>query len=219
MDWKEKLDHSLTSKTERRARPGLIYALGVFGLVLIAVAGWLYFTDVSASRSKGEVAERVELAAGDLTGPVDAVKRLLNDEKVQALAARYERVRGLRFARNFGHQAALTAGVDGARGRAVVIIDGDLQDPPEVIPEMVARWREGYEVVYGQRVEREGESWFKKATAAGKPRKRARPRKVSDRKRKAKAARKAGRKKGGAKKKGGGGKKKGGGGKKGGGKK
>ena len=88
MDWKEKLDHSLTSKTERRARPGLIYALGVFGLVLIAVAGWLYFTDVSASRSKGEVAERVELAAGDLTGPVDAVKRLLNDEKVQALALR-----------------------------------------------------------------------------------------------------------------------------------
>jgi dolichol-phosphate mannosyltransferase len=87
-------------------------------------------------------------------------------EKVEALAARDGRVRGLRFARNFGHQAALTAGVDAARGRAVVIIDGDLQDPPEVIPEMVERWREGYEVVYGQRQAREGETWFKLTTAA-----------------------------------------------------
>ena len=58
------------------------------------------------------------------------------------------------------NQAALTAGVDAANGRAVVIIDGDLQDPPEVIPEMVARWREGAEVVYGQREEREGETWL-----------------------------------------------------------
>ncbi len=81
------------------------------------------------------------------------------------LAAGDPRVRGIRFARNFGHQAALTAGVDAARGRAVVIIDADLQDPPEVIPEMLARWREGFEVVYGQREEREGETWFKKATA------------------------------------------------------
>jgi glycosyltransferase involved in cell wall biosynthesis len=86
-------------------------------------------------------------------------------ECVQALAAEDPRVRGLRFARNFGHQAALTAGVDAARGTAVVIIDGDLQDPPEVIPEMVARWREGFEVVYGQREEREGETWFKLLTA------------------------------------------------------
>lgn len=84
---------------------------------------------------------------------------------ISELAARDPRVRGIRFARNFGHQAALTAGVDAARGRAVVIIDADLQDPPEVIPEMLARWREGFEVVYGQREEREGETWFKKATA------------------------------------------------------
>jgi dolichol-phosphate mannosyltransferase len=74
--------------------------------------------------------------------------------RVRDLAASDGRVRGIRFARNFGHQAALTAGVDAAKGRAVVIIDGDLQDPPEVIPEMVARWREGFEVVYGQREER-----------------------------------------------------------------
>jgi glycosyltransferase involved in cell wall biosynthesis len=86
-------------------------------------------------------------------------------EKISELAARDPRVRGLRFARNFGHQAALTAGVDTARGSAVVIIDGDLQDPPEVIPEMVDLWREGSEVVYGQREEREGETWFKLATA------------------------------------------------------
>ncbi len=87
-------------------------------------------------------------------------------EKISELASRDERVRGVRFARNFGHQAALTAGVDVARGRAVVIIDGDMQDPPEVIPEMVDRWREGIEVVYGQRESREGETWFKLATAS-----------------------------------------------------
>ena len=87
-------------------------------------------------------------------------------EKISELATRDQRVRGIRFARNFGHQAALTAGVDGARGRAVVIIDGDLQDPPEVIPEMVDRWRDGFEVVYGQRENREGETWFKLVTAS-----------------------------------------------------
>ncbi len=87
-------------------------------------------------------------------------------ERISELAIRDERVRGVRFARNFGHQAALTAGVDVARGRAVVIIDGDMQDPPEVIPQMVDRWREGFEVVYGQRESREGETWFKLATAS-----------------------------------------------------
>ncbi len=86
--------------------------------------------------------------------------------QICGLAERDPQVRGLRFARNFGHQAALTAGVDAARGRAVVIIDGDMQDPPEVIPEMVARWREGFEVVYGQREKREGETWFKRVTAS-----------------------------------------------------
>jgi dolichol-phosphate mannosyltransferase len=86
--------------------------------------------------------------------------------KISELANRDQRVRGARFARNFGHQAALTAGVDGARGRAVVIIDGDMQDPPEVIPEMLDRWRDGFEVVYGQRKNREGETWFKLVTAS-----------------------------------------------------
>jgi glycosyltransferase involved in cell wall biosynthesis len=71
----------------------------------------------------------------------------------------------LHFARNFGHQIAITAGMDYARGDAVVVIDSDLQDPPEVIPDLVAKWREGYEVVYAVRAEREGETWFKLFTA------------------------------------------------------
>ncbi len=69
------------------------------------------------------------------------------------------------FARNFGHQLAITAGMDLARGDAVTVIDSDLQDPPEVIANLIAKWREGYEVVYAVRTEREGETWFKLTTA------------------------------------------------------
>jgi len=75
-----------------------------------------------------------------------------------AAAARNPRVRVLRFSRNFGHQAAVTAGIEHALGRAVVVIDADLQDPPEVIPELVAKWREGFDVVSAVRTERPGES-------------------------------------------------------------
>ncbi len=70
------------------------------------------------------------------------------------------------FARNFGHQIAVTAGLDHSQGEAVVIIDADLQDPPEVILDLIAKWKEGYEVVYAQRSKREGETWFKLFTAA-----------------------------------------------------
>ncbi len=77
-----------------------------------------------------------------------------------------KRVRPVIFARNFGHQIAITAGWDYARGDAVVIIDADLQDPPELILEMAKKWKEGYEVVYAVRTEREGESWFKLWTAS-----------------------------------------------------
>ena len=69
------------------------------------------------------------------------------------------------FARNFGHQIAVTAGMDQAKGDAVVIIDADLQDPPELIPKMVEMWKNGAEVVYGKRVSRKGETFFKKLTA------------------------------------------------------
>lgn len=74
-------------------------------------------------------------------------------------------VRLVSFSRNFGHQAAISAGVDLSSGQAVIIIDADLQDPPEVILEMVKKWKEGYDVVYGQREKRRGESVFKKITA------------------------------------------------------
>lgn len=87
-------------------------------------------------------------------------------ERILALAAEDSRVRPLIFARNFGHQIAVTAGLDASRGDAVVIIDADLQDPPEVISDLMKKWREGYEVVYAVRTEREGETWYKKTTAA-----------------------------------------------------
>ena len=80
--------------------------------------------------------------------------------------ARDPRVVPVIFARNFGHQIAVTAGLDYARGDAVAIIDSDLQDPPEVILDMISKWQEGYEVVYAVRAEREGETWFKKFTAS-----------------------------------------------------
>jgi glycosyltransferase involved in cell wall biosynthesis len=86
-------------------------------------------------------------------------------DRILELAKQDEHVRPVIFARNFGHQVAITAGWDYARGDAVVIIDADLQDPPEVIPDLVAKWREGHEVVYAVRAEREGETWFKKTTA------------------------------------------------------
>ncbi len=76
-----------------------------------------------------------------------------------------ERVRGVSFSRNFGFQIAATAGLDHAQGDAVILTDADLQDPPEVYPQMIAKWREGYDVVYGVRATREGETWFKLFTA------------------------------------------------------
>lgn len=87
-------------------------------------------------------------------------------EVIRNLAENDERVRPVIFARNFGHQIAVTAGMDYSRGDAVVIIDADLQDPPEVILQLIEKWREGYEVVYAVRAEREGETWFKKTTAS-----------------------------------------------------
>jgi len=94
-------------------------------------------------------------------GSPDGLLELLHD-----LAAADPHVTAISLSRNFGHQVAVTAGLDAARGDAAVIIDDDLQDPPEVIPEMVAKWREGYKVVYGVRSERQGESAFKRWTAS-----------------------------------------------------
>lgn len=71
----------------------------------------------------------------------------------------------INFSRNFGHMPAITAGMQYARGSAIIVIDADLQDPPEVLPEMAALWKQGYEVVYGKRKKRHGEKWFKKWTS------------------------------------------------------
>ena len=87
-------------------------------------------------------------------------------EIIRTLAKEDERVRPVIFARNFGHQIAITAGWDYARGEAVIIIDADLQDPPELILDMAKKWKEGNEVVFAVRAEREGESWFKLWTAS-----------------------------------------------------
>lgn len=93
-------------------------------------------------------------------GSRDATRSVLRE-----LQASDRRIYIVGLSRNFGHQIAVTAGIDAARGDAVVLIDADLQDPPEVVIEMVAKWHEGYDVVYGTRVDRPGESAFKLATA------------------------------------------------------
>jgi polyisoprenyl-phosphate glycosyltransferase len=82
------------------------------------------------------------------------------------LRAQDPRVKSIIFSRNFGHQVAITAGIDYAEGDAVVVIDSDLQDPPEVIPELVAKWKDGFQVVFAQRKQRKGETFFKLFTAS-----------------------------------------------------
>ena len=100
-----------------------------------------------------------ELVLSD-DGSTDATPAILAE-----LAATDERVKVITLSRNFGHQAALTAGLDHSRGDAVVMMDSDLQDPPELIPEMVAAWQNGVDVVYAVRQSREGETRFKLTTA------------------------------------------------------
>jgi len=85
---------------------------------------------------------------------------------IRDLHTRDPRVKVVNFSRNFGLQAALTAGLDFTSGQAVIVMDTDLQDPPEVLPLLIAKWREGYDLVYAQRSERTGETWFKKFTAS-----------------------------------------------------
>jgi dolichol-phosphate mannosyltransferase len=107
--------------------------------------------------STGEPWEFILVDDGSSDGSSDIIREL---------AEKDSRIRPVIFARNFGHQIAITAGWDYSRGDAVVIIDADLQDPPEVILEMAKKWKEGNEVVYAVRAEREGESWFKLWTAS-----------------------------------------------------
>lgn len=112
-------------------------------------------TDVM--NSTGEIWELVLVDDGSTDG---------STERILELASANLNIRPVIFARNFGHQIAVTAGLDYTRGDAVTIIDADLQDPPEVILDLIEKWKEGYEVVYAVRTEREGESWFKLWTAS-----------------------------------------------------
>jgi len=86
-------------------------------------------------------------------------------EIVENMCKRDEKIKLVNFSRNFGHQAAITAGMEKALGDAIIVIDADLQDPPEAMLLMIEKWKEGYEVVYGKRSKREGETFFKKFTA------------------------------------------------------
>jgi glycosyltransferase involved in cell wall biosynthesis len=118
----------------------------------------LYRRVCEVMRSVGDTWELVMVNDGSSDGSDELLVELYHQDP--------EHVRVVRFARNFGHQMAVTAGMDNARGDAVILIDADLQDPPELIPDMIAKWREGYEVVYAIRAKREGEGWFKLATAS-----------------------------------------------------
>ncbi|WP_028065185.1 glycosyltransferase family 2 protein [Solirubrobacter soli] len=114
--------------------------------------------------------ERVEKALGHLNYELILVNDGSKDRTRDAMAKAAERdprVKIVSLARNFGHQPALTAGLEHARGDVIVMLDGDLQDPPEVIPEMIERWREGIDVVYAVREQRLGETAFKRITARG----------------------------------------------------
>ena len=113
---------------------------------------------------------RLDLLLGRLDGPAEAI--FVDDGSsdtspivLRALAKRDPRFRYIGLSRNFGHQVAITAGMDAAQGDAIVVMDADLQDPPEVVEEMIAKWKEGFEVVYARRLSRAGESRFKRATA------------------------------------------------------
>jgi glycosyltransferase involved in cell wall biosynthesis len=118
-----------------------------------------------------EFCRRAIAALEPLGEPFELV--LVNDgsrdsspEIIRQLHEQDPRIKVINFSKNFGHQIAITAGMDYARGQVVVVIDSDLQDPPEVIPRMIEEWRRGFQVVYGVRSEREGETAFKLATAS-----------------------------------------------------
>ncbi len=110
----------------------------------------------AALDSTGETWELLLINDGSADGSLEIMEQLAESDR---------RFKVINFARNFGHQIAVTAGVDYASGSAVVLIDADLQDPPSVIPELIAKWKEGYDVVYAVRTERKGESFLKKTSA------------------------------------------------------
>ncbi len=134
---------------------------------VISVIGPVYNEEALIAEFCARVAEVLE-QQGE---PFEIV--LINDGSrdrspviIRDIHKRDPRVKVVNFSRNFGLQSALTAGLDYAQGQAVIVMDTDLQDPPEVLPRLIAKWREGYDLVYAQRSERAGETWFKKFTAS-----------------------------------------------------
>lgn len=133
---------------------------------LLSVVVPMYFEEMAVRETYRRLSEVLQTIDMDYEiifvndGSTDKTLPLLEE-----IAATDRQVRIISFSRNFGHQIAVTAGLSKTAGDAVVIIDGDLQDPPELIPEMVRLWREGYDVVYAQRKKRKGESWFKLLSA------------------------------------------------------
>jgi dolichol-phosphate mannosyltransferase len=134
---------------------------------LLSVVCPVYFDEDGIA----ELYQRLSAAVLAISPPVDHELVFVNDGSTDASLERLKalttdpRVRVIDLSRNFGHQLAITAGMDHARGDAVVVIDSDLQDPPEVIADMVEKWREGYRVVYGVRTHRSGETRWKLFTA------------------------------------------------------
>lgn len=119
----------------------------------------------------GETNRRLTAVMEGLAAPYEII--YINDGSIDGTAGLLRKfclansnIKMISFSRNFGHQTAITAGMDHAAGQAVIIIDADLQDPPEIIPDMIERWKEGYEVVYGRRISRQGETWLKKTSAS-----------------------------------------------------
>jgi glycosyltransferase involved in cell wall biosynthesis len=106
--------------------------------------------------STGEPYEIIFVNDGSRDGTLGKVREIAKSDRNVCLIS---------FSRNFGHQPAITAGMDYSEGQAVIVIDADLQDPPEVMLKMIDKWKEGYEVVYGLRIKRKGETLFKKITA------------------------------------------------------
>lgn len=116
--------------------------------------------------------QRLQAVLAQLAAPIEVI--LVNDgsrdrtlELLRQLHQQDTRICYLSLARNFGHQIAVTAGLQYARGQAVIVMDADLQDPPELIPAMVAQWQAGFQVVYARRTQRRQESWFKRLMAYG----------------------------------------------------
>lgn len=116
-----------------------------------------YKTVVSVMRTLKQPWELMLVDDGSTDGSTDTIRDL---------AEKDTHIKPIIFARNFGHQIAVTAGLDYSLGDAVIIIDADLQDPPSVMLDLIAKWKEGFEVVYAVRKKREGESWFKLASAS-----------------------------------------------------